>query len=157
MAGHKRPAIKIMRSITNNAQETIGLGRKLARNLKPGDVLALEGDLGSGKTTFTKGIALGLGVKKNIYVTSPSFVLIREYKEGKMPLYHLDLYRLDKDSELATTGYEEYIWGDGVTVIEWAEKVEGILPKEYILVKFSVKGQDKREIKITSKNKKIKL
>ncbi len=146
-----------MRVITKSAKQTIALGNRLAKKLKAGDVVALEGDLGSGKTTFTKGIALGLGVKRNIYVTSPSFVLIREYKQGRVPLYHLDLYRLDRNSELQTTGYEEYIWGDGITVIEWAEKIEGILPKDHVLIRFKITGKDRREIKIISKDKGFKL
>lgn len=132
---------------TNNAEETILAGEKLAKKLKPGDVVALSGKLGSGKTTFTKGIGKGLGVKNPRRINSPTFVLIKEY-DGKMPLYHLDLYRLDALKEIENLAIEEYIYGKGVTVIEWAEKMKCILPKRHISVKFKVKGDDKREVAI---------
>ena len=109
--------------ITNSAKETMLIGEKLARKLKPGDMIALSGDLGSGKTTFTKGIGKGLGVKDSKRINSPTFVLIREYS-GKVPLYHLDLYRLDDLEGIENLAIEEYIYGNGVTVIEWAEKIK---------------------------------
>lgn len=133
--------------LTNSASETMLIGEKLAKKLKPGDMIALSGNLGSGKTTFTKGIGKGLGVKDPRHINSPTFVLIKEYK-GKIPLYHLDLYRLDGPKEIENLAIEEYIYGDGVTVIEWAEKIKCILPKKHILVKFKIKGDNKREVVI---------
>ena len=133
--------------ITNSAKETILIGEKLAKTLKPGDVIALSGNLGSGKTTFTKGIGNGLGVKDSKRINSPTFVLIKEYS-GKIPLYHLDLYRLDALKEIENLAIEEYIYGTGVTVIEWAEKMKGLLPERYISVRFKIKSYNKREVTI---------
>jgi len=133
--------------ITNSAEETMLAGEKLAKALKPGDVIALSGNLGSGKTTFTKGIGRGLGVKDPERINSPTFVLIREYK-GEVPLYHLDLYRLGNLEEIENLAIEEYIYGDGVTVIEWAERMAPILPEKHILVKFKFRGPNKREVSI---------
>ena len=131
--------------ITNSAKETMLAGEKLARKLKPGDMIALSGNLGSGKTTFTKGIGKGLGVKDSKRINSPTFVLIKEYN-GRVPLYHLDLYRLDDLKEIENLAIEEYIYGNGITVIEWAEKIKSILPEKHILVKFKIKGDNKREV-----------
>ena len=133
--------------ITNSAEETMLIGEKLAKKLKPGDVVALYGNLGSGKTTFTKGIGKGLGVKDSKRINSPTFVLIKEY-DGKIPLYHLDLYRMDDLKEIENLAIEEYIYGNGITVIEWAEKIKSILPENHISVKFKVKGVSEREILI---------
>ena len=131
--------------LTNSVRETMLIGERLARTLNPGDMIALSGDLGSGKTTFTKGIGKGLGVKNSKRINSPTFVLIKEYS-GKIPLYHLDLYRLDDLKEIENLAIEEYIYGTGVTVIEWAEKMKSLLPKKYISVRFKVKGDGKREV-----------
>lgn len=133
--------------ITKSAEETMLAGEKLAKKLKPGDIIALSGNLGSGKTTFTKGIGKGLGVKNPRRINSPTFVLIKEYT-GKIPLYHLDLYRLDGLKEIENLAIEEYIYGKGATVIEWAEKIKCILPEKHISVKFKVKGKGKREVAI---------
>jgi len=133
--------------ISNSAEETILTGTKLARKLKRGDVVALVGDLGSGKTVFTKGIAKGLGVKNPKYVNSPTFVIIKQYR-GRVPLYHFDLYRLDKATLLDCESYNEYFYGDGVTVIEWADKIKSFLPKKYVEVRMSVIGEEKRRIEI---------
>lgn len=136
-----------MKLISNSVEETIAIGVKLARKLKKGTVVALIGDLGSGKTVLTKGIAEGLGVKNPRYVNSPTFVIIKEYK-GRLPLYHFDLYRLNKSTVLDAESYEEYFYGDGVAVIEWADKIRALLPKKYIEVKMKVAGDDKRKIEI---------
>ncbi|MDD5135934.1 MAG: tRNA (adenosine(37)-N6)-threonylcarbamoyltransferase complex ATPase subunit type 1 TsaE [Candidatus Omnitrophica bacterium] len=136
-----------MRFISNSPEETIVIGLKLARKLKKGDCVALIGDLGSGKTVLTKGIAEGLGVKNPRYVNSPTFVIIKEYK-GKLPLYHFDLYRLNKSTVLDAESYEEYFYDDGVTVIEWADKIMGLLPKRLIEVRLKVAGESKRVINI---------
>jgi tRNA threonylcarbamoyladenosine biosynthesis protein TsaE len=136
--------------ISKSVEDTISIGQRLARKLKAGDVVALIGDLGAGKTVFTKGIAKGLGVKSARYVNSPTFVLIKEYK-AKLPLYHFDLYRLDSSGILDIESYEEYFYGDGVTVIEWADKILGVLPNRYIEAKISVAGDNKRKIEINSR------
>lgn len=139
-----------MNLISNNVEETIGIGERLAKKLRAGDCVALIGDLGSGKTILTKGIARGLGVKNAKYVNSPTFVIIKEYK-GKLPLYHFDLYRLNRSSLIDAETFEEYFYGDGITVIEWADKVRELLPKRYLEVKLKVIGEDKRKINILKK------
>ncbi len=135
--------------ISKSVEETIRIGEKLAKKLKRGDCVALIGDLGAGKTIFTKGIAKGLGVRDERYVNSPTFVIIKEYK-GKLPLYHFDLYRLNKSNILDVENFEEYFYGDGVTVIEWADKIRGLLPKKYTEVKLRVISEKTREIRINS-------
>jgi len=136
--------------VSKSAEETKRWGRKFSAFLKEGDVVALVGDLGSGKTTFARGVAEGLGVKGAKYVNSPSFVIIKEY-EGKLPLYHFDLYRLEDFSGIETTGYEEYLWGNGVCVIEWAEKILHLLPKRYIKLKIHFMDDDKRLLEFIPK------
>lgn len=136
-------------------QETINFGKKLAAHLKPSDVVALIGELGSGKTTFTKGIALGLGVKSADSIISPSFVLLREYK-GQAPLYHFDLYRLDKIEQLEQLGYEEYFYGKGISIIEWAEKAESFLPGNYLKIELFHKKLNERIIKVSALGLKFK-
>ena len=111
---------------TNNLAETLALGQRLACDFVPGTILALTGDLGAGKTSLVKGIALGLGITEP--VTSPTFTLIQEHPGGRLPLYHVDLYRLDTEQDVINIGIEEYLDGNGVTVIEWAEKIETLLP-----------------------------
>ncbi|MFA5146163.1 MAG: tRNA (adenosine(37)-N6)-threonylcarbamoyltransferase complex ATPase subunit type 1 TsaE [Candidatus Omnitrophota bacterium] len=132
--------------ISHSREDTIRMGRELAGELKRGDVVALIGDLGAGKTVFTKGIAKGLGVKDVRYVNSPSFVIIKEYRGKRMPLYHFDLYRLDKPGILDPMNYDEYFYGEGVTVVEWADRIRALLPKRYIEVKLSVAGENERKI-----------
>ncbi len=133
--------------ITQSAQETIKFGRNLAKHLKPKDIIALIGELGCGKTTLTKGIAEGLGVKNANYVNSPSFVLIREYK-GRINLYHLDFYRLDKLTDMEALGLEEYFYSDGVSVIEWAEKLKDLLPKDHLSIEIDILGENSRSINL---------
>lgn len=137
-----------MKIISNSVEETIGLGAKLAKRLRRGSVVALVGELGSGKTVLTKGLAKGLGVKDVRYVNSPTFVIIKEYK-GKLPLYHFDLYRLNRSSAIDAGIFQEYFYGDGVTVIEWADRIGGLLPKRHIEVKLAVLGEMSREIEIS--------
>lgn len=118
--------------ITRTPAETAWVGELLGMLLGPGDVVCLIGDLGAGKTSLAQGLARGLGV--NDQVTSPTFTLINEYK-GRLPLYHMDLYRLEGADELADLGYEEYVYGDGVTVMEWADRVMEALPRERLDIK----------------------
>jgi tRNA threonylcarbamoyladenosine biosynthesis protein TsaE len=136
-----------MKYVSNSIDETLAIGEKLGRELKPGDVVAMIGDLGSGKTVLTKGIAKGLGVKDTRYVNSPTFVIIKEY-EGHIPLYHFDIYRLNRYTLVDDISFEEYFYGDGVTVVEWADKIPELLPKKRIEIRLSVEGESKRKIEI---------
>ncbi|MEI7958383.1 MAG: tRNA (adenosine(37)-N6)-threonylcarbamoyltransferase complex ATPase subunit type 1 TsaE [Verrucomicrobiota bacterium] len=130
--------------ISHNPQETFELGKQFAGPLRRGDVLALEGDLGAGKTQFAKGLAAGLGVESD--VTSPTFTLIHEYPGGRLPLFHIDLYRLEGEDEVLGIGLDEYLDGDGVTVIEWADKFAALMPKGVRWIRFRVLEGDDREI-----------
>ncbi len=134
------------RIVTSSEAETIELGRRFSAALKPGDVVALYGELGSGKTQFVKGVCAGIGVTE--HVTSPTFTLINEYrKHGGMPVFHLDLYRIRSFEELLALGTEEYFEDGGVSLIEWAEKADPLLPAGRFSVRFRVvDGVDRREI-----------
>ncbi len=131
---------------TKSREETIQLGQKIGSKLKKGDILAMQGTLAAGKTTITKGIALALGVKEDI--TSPTFCLISEY-EGKMPLYHMDVYRLDGTEDFINLGVDDMLYGNGVCIIEWSEKIMDELPKSTIVIKLEPVGNtDERNITI---------
>jgi tRNA threonylcarbamoyladenosine biosynthesis protein TsaE len=117
------------------------LGTRLGIIARPGDIYLVTGNLGAGKTCLTQGIAWGLGSRE--YALSPSFVLMREIK-GRLPLYHIDLYRLDRIKEIAELGLEDYLYGKGVCVIEWAEKGMSILPPEYLMIKIDYLGDNER-------------
>lgn len=132
---------KIIR--TTSAEETMTFGERLGSRLQPGDVLALFGDLGAGKTTFTKGLAVGLGLEADVH--SPTFTLIHEHL-GQIPLYHIDLYRLESELEVENIGIDEYIYGDGVTVIEWADRMKSLLPGGRLDLEFRMVGDVEREI-----------
>lgn len=136
-----------MKTISDSIGQTMRIGSRIAKSLKAGDVVALIGELGSGKTVLTKGIAKGLGVKDVRYVNSPTFVIIKEYT-GRVPLYHFDLYRLDKTTCLDAVSYDEYFYDDGVTVVEWADKIRKILPKKHLEIKLSALGENRRVIEI---------
>jgi tRNA threonylcarbamoyladenosine biosynthesis protein TsaE len=130
---------------THSDKETIRFGRRLGEILLPGDVIALNGPLGSGKTWLTKGIALGLGVDPNMVITSPSFSLVNEY-QASCALYHMDLYRLERISEILATGLEEYLYNDGVAVVEWADRLPQILPEWSITLTFEILDNNGRDI-----------
>ncbi|MDN4526381.1 tRNA (adenosine(37)-N6)-threonylcarbamoyltransferase complex ATPase subunit type 1 TsaE [Fictibacillus fluitans] len=129
---------------TASPEETAELAEKLGALLQAGDVLTLEGDLGAGKTTFTKGLAKGLGVKR--VVNSPTFTIIKEYK-GRVPFYHMDVYRLENSDE--DLGFEEYFEGEGVTVVEWAQFIADRLPEELLNIDIRRTGDETRELKFT--------
>jgi tRNA threonylcarbamoyladenosine biosynthesis protein TsaE len=143
-----------MTVISRNPEETFLIGKIIGRSLIEKDVVALVGDLGAGKTCLTQGIARGLGVPDEYQITSPSFTLINEY-QGRMMLYHLDLYRLSQAREIDDMGYEEYLFGQGVSVIEWADKVKDILPDDTLFVLINYTDEKERNIIISGQKKKI--
>lgn len=135
--------------ITQSAEETKKLGESLGKHLFSGALISLVGNLGSGKTCFVKGLARGLQIKESDYVTSPSFVLVREYL-GRMPLFHLDFYRLEVE-QIQNLALEEYFYKDGATVMEWGDKVGKLLPEAYLEINFQIadKGNlNRREIEL---------
>lgn len=123
----------MLKITVTSPEATMDLGRQLAPGLAPRDVILLDGDLGAGKTTFTKGLAVGLGIQRN--VKSPTFTIIREYQGGRLPLYHMDVYRLE-DGSGDELGLEEYFNGDGVNVIEWSQFIADELPEQYLRIVF---------------------
>lgn len=130
---------------TTSEEETIELGFTVGKALKKGSVVSLRGSLGVGKTVFAKGVAQSLGIEEAI--VSPTFTLIQEY-EGALPLYHMDLYRIDSEEEFELIGGEEYLFGDGITLIEWSEKIQDLLPQETIYVTISLESDNARSITI---------
>ncbi|MQB91350.1 tRNA (adenosine(37)-N6)-threonylcarbamoyltransferase complex ATPase subunit type 1 TsaE [Limosilactobacillus reuteri] len=133
-----------MKSLTlTNRDATITLGKKIGQQLVAGDVLVLDGDLGAGKTTFTKGLAAGLEIPD--IIKSPTFTIIHEYQDGRLPLYHMDAYRLENGGA-EDLGLEEYFDGDGVSVVEWAEFVEDELPTDFLAIHFKRTGDDNTRI-----------
>ncbi len=142
----KRPIIFILK----NADETVALGRALGEMMEAGDTLALTGDLGAGKTTLTRGIARGLGVDEGYYITSPTFTLINEYP-ARIPLYHIDLYRLEGGIDADALGLEEYLESDGAAVVEWAERIgEENLPRTTVWMAIEFIDADGRRITATA-------
>ena len=133
--------------ISHSAKQTMEIARLLGGQLREGDILALSGELGSGKTCFTAGIARGLGVSESYQITSPTFTLINEYP-ARCDLYHFDVYRLNGYSEFEDLGYEEYFSRSGVVVIEWAEKIAPVLPVDTFFVSFEYVDENIRNIKI---------
>ena len=133
-----------------NEEKTREIGSKLGELLTPKSVICLIGDLGAGKTTMTQSLARALGVDD--YITSPTFTIVNEY-EGKMPLYHFDVYRIGSSEEMYDIGFDEYIDGDGVCIIEWANLIEDILPDEYLYIEMNYK-ETGREMILTPKGEK---
>jgi len=144
-----------MQIISRSYRETIKIGKAIAAHLKPQDIIALSGELGSGKTILAKGIASGLKMP-SFEVTSSSFVIIRQHLKGKIPFYHFDLYRLKDLQDIPGLGYEEYFYGEGVSVIEWPEKLGCFLPKECLRVKLTYLAESRRRLKFTAKGKRYK-
>ena len=127
--------------ITKSSEETERLGREMAEKAGPGEIYALDGDLGAGKTVFAKGFAKGLGIEESI--NSPTFTILQVYEEGRLPLYHFDVYRIEDPLEMAEIGYEEYFDGSGVCLVEWASLIEEILPKETVHITMTrCEGED---------------
>ena len=138
--------------ITHSPEETIALGEKIGSKLVKGDVIAMQGTLAAGKTTITKGIAKALGINETI--TSPTFCLISEYY-GKMPLYHMDVYRLDGTEDFINLGVDDMLYGDGVCIIEWSEKIMDELPKNTIILRILPQDDNSRKIEIENFNETI--
>ena len=131
-------------------EDTFALGRKLGETARKGQIYALSGDLGTGKTVFAKGFASGLGIESD--VTSPTFTILQVYDEGRLPLYHFDAYRIGDEEEMYEIGYEEYFFGDGVTLVEWPEMIEGLIPEDACrleIEKDPERGFDYRRITVT--------
>jgi tRNA threonylcarbamoyladenosine biosynthesis protein TsaE len=135
----------MMKITTRSEEETFKLGNLIGRVLEAGDIIALDGDLGAGKTHFTKGVAKGLEVSD--YITSPTFTIVNQY-EGRLPLYHFDVYRIDDINEMYEIGFDEYLFGNGVCVIEWADIVKELLPEKKIEIYINKVDDLNREINI---------
>jgi len=133
---------------SSSPEDTQELGQTLGEILKPGDVICLFGDLGAGKTCFAQGVAWGAGFPLDDYISSPTFTLINEYS-GKWPIYHLDFYRIKSQEELSDLGYEEYLFGQGIVIIEWADRLDGLLPPERLEVWVRKMNMMQREITVT--------
>ncbi|MCX5854746.1 MAG: tRNA (adenosine(37)-N6)-threonylcarbamoyltransferase complex ATPase subunit type 1 TsaE [Deltaproteobacteria bacterium] len=140
--------------ISRNSEDTFSIGRIIGESLNAGDIVALSGDLGTGKTYLTKGIARGLGVSEQYQITSPTYTLINEYP-GRLTLYHFDLYRLDTFLDMINLGYEEYLFGKGVSVIEWAEKASDILPDETIFISLTYLDENRRKMVISGNDERL--
>lgn len=135
---------------TRSPEETFALGKKIGEMARPGEIYTLTGDLGVGKTVFTQGVAAGLGITEP--VSSPTFTIIQEYDSGRLPFYHFDVYRIGDIEEMDEIGYDDYFFGQGICLIEWANLIEEILPenrREIVIEKELEKGFDYRRITIT--------
>ncbi len=140
--------------VTHGPEETYLVGKKLGENLRPGDVVALTGELGAGKTCLTQGIARGVGIPEEYRITSPTFTLINEYP-GRFALYHMDMYRLSGIKDLAEIGYDASLYEKGVVVVEWAEKIHEMLPEETIFVSLTYEEENKRQIAFSGKGERL--
>lgn len=141
---------KNMKLTVNNLKDTEQIGKIISRCLEKGTVLCLDGDLGVGKTALTQFIAKNFGVEE--YITSPTFTIIKEY-EGRLPFYHMDVYRIDSEDDMYDLGYDEYIYSEGVTIIEWSHKIKGILPDERIDIVIKRLSDSSRLMTIVGKGK----
>ena len=139
---------------SESAEQTFAMGFAVGQQAEEGDVFALSGELGAGKTCFTGGLARGLGVGEDYTITSPTFTLVNEYP-GRLRLYHFDVYRLNRIGELDDLGYDEYVSGKGVVAIEWAEKIAGALPPDTVSIHFTYVDENKRTIRISGPRKRV--
>ncbi|MDP2744073.1 MAG: tRNA (adenosine(37)-N6)-threonylcarbamoyltransferase complex ATPase subunit type 1 TsaE [Dehalococcoidia bacterium] len=147
-AGSLNPTTLTM--LSHSPRQTQKLGERLGETAQPGDVYLLVGELGSGKTCLAQGIARGLGVTE--YTSSPSFVLMKEY-HGRLAMYHMDLYRLDREAEMLDLGLESYFAGAGLCVVEWAEKLGRLMPEEHLLIAISYRGDRTRLLEMKARGK----
>ena len=130
--------------ISNSPAETEAIGRRFAEDVGVGSVLALQGELGSGKTLFTKGFVAGVG--SNATVSSPTFTIVHEYRDGRLPVYHFDFFRVEDRQSLARLGLDDYFFGDGVSVIEWADRLPEFVPDQARWIRFEIKSENQRAI-----------
>lgn len=133
-----------MKIITHSPEETIDAAKKLGELLGPGDMIAYKGGLGAGKTTFTRGLAIGMGLGDN--VTSPTFALVNEYRGEKITLYHFDMYRIESEGDLESTGFYDYPFEENVAAVEWSENIAGFLPEHTVYITINALGDCDREI-----------
>ena len=133
--------------ISNSLEQTVGLAQRLGRVCRGGEVIALQGELGAGKTYFVKGLAAGLELEYPEEVVSPSFIILREHK-GRLPLYHIDFYRLENAGQLVDIGLEELFYGRGVCAVEWAEKFPSLLPADRLDIKINILGEQTRRFEL---------
>lgn len=141
---------------TYSEKETFVLGKKLSMAAKPGQVFSLIGDLGTGKTVFTKGMAVGLGITEP--VSSPTFTIVQIYEEGRLPFYHFDVYRIGDIEEMDEIGYEDYFYGNGICLVEWANLIEELMPADTVEIRIEKnleKGFDYRKITIVSSSREM--
>lgn len=138
-----------------NIGDTLSFGKKLGSTLKIGEVIALTGELGAGKTTLVQAIATGLGIPSDVIVCSPSYTLVNEY-DGRIPLFHFDLYRLEDAKDIHELGFEEYLEGEGVSIIEWADIAPNLLPAEHLKIDIKIINEDEREMAVTALGERYK-
>jgi tRNA threonylcarbamoyladenosine biosynthesis protein TsaE len=142
-----------MKLTSHSPEETQSFGKELGHLTRAGDVILLMGNLGAGKTCITQGIAWGLDIDG--YARSPSFVVVNEYK-GRLPMYHIDLYRLDNIAEIADLGLDDYLYGKGLCVVEWADKALDLMPPQNLLIKIELLGENERELELTNHGQRYK-
>jgi tRNA threonylcarbamoyladenosine biosynthesis protein TsaE len=135
----------LLKVVTGSVEETIALGEKVGMLASAGDFIALTGELGSGKTHFTRGVAAGLGIGASVHVTSPTYTLVNTYA-GRLQLHHFDLYRLAGEPDVIELGFEEYFYGSGVCIVEWAERLQGLLPVERLSITFTYVDENTRTV-----------
>lgn len=140
---------RIKSVVTESPEATRSIGKSIGKSVVPGDVILLSGTLGAGKTTMTQGILWGLGGTE--YARSPTFILVNEY-QARIPVYHMDLYRLESMEEIDTLGLDDYLYGEGVCVVEWADKAETYFPEEHLKIRMDVIGNAMRRISISSES-----
>jgi tRNA threonylcarbamoyladenosine biosynthesis protein TsaE len=140
--------------VTYSPEETREFGKRCGELAQPGDVFLLTGDLGAGKTCLTQGIAFGLGIKE--YALSPTFVIMRQMR-GRLSLYHVDLYRLDRPEETQDLGLDDYFYGDGISVVEWAEKALGLMPPEHLLIEIEYISENQRRLRLKPEGKRYEI
>jgi tRNA threonylcarbamoyladenosine biosynthesis protein TsaE len=140
-------AVGAQTCITDSPEQTREIAARIGRAAQSGDVILLVGELGAGKTVFTQGLAQGLDV--DVTVNSPTFVLLHEYP-GRLPIYHYDLYRLSNIEQTVTREWQEFLYGEGVSVVEWANRADGFLPREHLLIEFSIESETRRVLKLSA-------
>ncbi len=134
---------------TYSPEETFEVGKKIGEKAVPGGIYTLNGDLGTGKTVFTQGVAAGLGIREP--VNSPTFTIVQEYRDGRLPLYHFDVYRIEEPEEMEEIGYDDYFFGEGICLIEWADRIRELIPRDHVditIQKDLSRGMDYRRIEM---------